>query len=237
MKALAVLPVLLESTADACVESMLDPVSSFGIPKEDILIVDNSLDGFAGKYGLRTYRAEGIHNIGVGRAWNIAVREVLEKKFDYLVIVSTSMYFGPVMYHTFMSHLQDHNGDNVVEATGHGWHLIALHRVLLETIGLFDENFYPAYFEDVDFGNRMKLKGLQYNWPKVWINAITRGVGLHAKAITCLPQPLMDYYAEKWGGSKGNEIFELPFGDKPIGYFPENSIPDLISKYGLTHWW
>jgi hypothetical protein len=216
---------------------MLDPVSSFGIPREDILIVDNSLEGFAGKYGVRVHRAEGIHNIGVARAWNVGAREVLEKNLDYLVIVSTSMYFGPVMYHTFMTHLQTFKDQNVIEATGHGWHLIALHRRLFEAVGLFDENFYPAYFEDVEWSHRLRIKNLQGGFNHVWINAITRGVGLHARAVTCLPQPLMDYYAEKWGGGKENETFNLPFGDKPIGYFPDYSIPELISKYGLTTWW
>lgn len=41
-----------------------------------------------------------------------------------------------------------------------GYCVIAFNKICLEHIGCFDENFFPAYFEDVDHHRRTKLAGL-----------------------------------------------------------------------------
>jgi hypothetical protein len=40
------------------------------------------------------------------------------------------------------------------------WSAYAATRKLVQTVGLQDENFYPAYFEDDDFSKRVRLAGL-----------------------------------------------------------------------------
>lgn len=239
-KLFCVLPLLHPGISEDCIRSIEKEGSSLGILPDRILVVDNSQEGFGDKYlerGFKSYRDPNGHNIGVARAWNLGAEEVITKKLDYLVIISASMYFGPVHQCTFFTQMQSHWGEKMIEADGHGWHLIAIHRSVFETIGLFDTNFYPAYFEDVDFSRRMRMVGLQGGYSKVWVNAISQGNALHRNFVDCKAQPLLEYYSAKWGGGKMEEKFDLPFGDKEIGYFPEKSIAELQIDYKLENYW
>jgi hypothetical protein len=234
-KLLVVLPIISKELADNCIKSITADNNAFGIDEKDILIIDNSREGFAKSYGLRTYRDPDNHNLGVPRSWNIGAREVLEKGLDYLVLMSQAMQFGPVLHCTWLSQMQTFWGENVIEADGHSWHLIALHRNLFEKIGLFDTNFYPGYFEQTDWCYRLRMVGLEGGWSRVWVNALSQTVGQHSSFV--LAPPLLEYYARKWGGGKGNETYTLPFGNNPLDYFKEVSIPELAERYKLKEWW
>lgn len=236
-KLLVVLPVITETYADKCIETLLMPKSSAGFAREDILIIDNSRHGFAVKYKLRTHRDRSRHNLGVARSWNIGAQEVLDKKLDYLVILSASMIFGTELHCTFLSQMKAFWGENVIEAHGHSWHMIAIHRRVFEQVGLFDSNFYPAYFEAIDFSYRMRMAGLEHDFIPVWFNAMSQGSALHNEVVHIPADPLLDYYKRKWGGDKGQETFKLPFGDKPISYFKDIPIPELAERYKLVSWW
>lgn len=239
---LAVLPIITPTYADTCVRSMMMPNSSSGLTRDDVLVVDNSRDGFCReRYGLRTYRDRDGHNLGVARAWNYAAGEMLARGLDYLLIVSSVMQFGPILHTTWVEQMERFWGETVIECDGHSWHLIAFHRRVFETVGLFDENFYPAYFEGIDFGYRMRHVGMETGWRHCWVNALSQGSALHNHVVHCPADPLLDYYAAKWGGPKGEEKFVLPFGSKPLGYFEPATIPELAARYGLGKegegWW
>jgi len=229
---------MLQKPTDLCIQSLLRKNSSAGISPENILIVDNSRDGWAEKrYNLTTYRDPYGHNLGVARSWNVAAKEVLYRKLDYLLIMSVSMVFGPMLHTTWVEQMQNNWGENVIEATGHSWHLIAIHRRVFETIGLFDENFYPAYFEADDFSYRMRQVGMQGGWSQGWVNAMSQGVAMHIRDVSCPHKPLIDYYWRKWGGEKGAERWTKPFGDKPLDYWPERTIEEIAHAYSLGRWW
>lgn len=236
MKTLTVIPVIDRETADICIKSILRSDSAAGIDPNDIIIVDNTKEGLGNYFDLDVYRDPDGHNIGVARAWNIGARRVLEgKMIDYLIVMSASMQFGPIKETTWIRQMETFNGANCIESDGHSWHLIAFHRRVFELIGLFDENFYPGYFEAIDFGYRLRMLNMEGGWPRVWVNALSQSVGRHTDLV--LAPPLLEYYRQKWGGDKGEEKFVLPFGDKPLGYFEDHSIPELAKKYGLTNWW
>ena len=252
MKTLTVIPVIDKELATQCVESILRPDSAAGIKPEDVLIVDNTKHGLTGTiksagvtYGLdeymgvKKYRDPDNHNIGVPRAWNIGARKVVEEGYDYLIIMSQSMLFGPIKETTWIRQMETFMGYDVIENTGNSWHLIAFHRRVFERTGYFDTNFHPGYEEAIDFHRRMQLVGFgnkgEGGWTNVWVNALSQTVGHHSDLA--LAKPLQDYYARIWNGSKGNEKFTLPFGDKPLGYFPNRTIPELAKEYGLQTWW
>ena len=110
----------------------------------------------------------------------------------------------------------------VEAAQGIGWHLIAFHRRVFETVGRFDENFWPAYYEDIDFGRRMWLGFAQQQWPRIHCDVslagFSHGVDLGGAVID--NDKLAAYYAEKWGGPKGEETYHRPFGNRPIHWWP-----------------
>lgn len=238
---LAVIPVLTHEYADVCVDSILMPNSSAGLLPGEILIVDNTREGTAGKYGLRTYRHPEGFNCGVARSWNVGVDEVLDRNLDYLVIISASMRFGPLLNTAWSWQMKEFWGAKVIESTGHSWHLIALHRSIFERVGRFDTNFHPGYFEAEDLCLRLRMIGWEQGFISCWVNAMSMGVALHAPSVECPADPLLDYRRRKWGGDKAEETFVLPFGNKPLGYFEDVPIPILAERYGLGErgvgWW
>lgn len=238
---LVVLPVIMRETTDICVDSLLMNNSAAGLSPEEILIVDNTRDGWAPEYGLRTYRDPDGHNLGVARAWNVGAQEVLDRGLDYLVLMSASMRFGPELHTTWRRQMTEFWGAKVIEADGHSWHLIALHRSCFERIGIFDGNFYPAYGESIDWCYRLRMIGWEQGFVRVWVNALSQGVALHANMVRTLPAPWLDYYARKYGGAKGEETFTMPFGSKPLDYWEDIPIPVLAERYGLGEhgvgWW
>lgn len=242
MQILVVIPVADSTYGMMCVSSILKDNSASGIKASDILVVDNTKHGLGDASvwdKVSIYRDPDGHNIGVPRAWNIGARKVVEEQLDYLVIMSQSMLFGPIKETTWVKQMETFNGYDVIENTGNSWHLIAIHRRIFETIGYFDTNFHPGYEEAIDFHRRMQLAGFKNkgdgHWTNVWVNALSQTVGHHSNLV--LAKPLLEYYDRKWNGSKGNEKFSLPFGDKPLDYFVERPIPELAKKYGLENWW
>lgn len=241
---LVVLPVLDADWARPCLTSVLAPNSAAGWDAEQTLVVDNTRDGIdiGGPWdAVPGFRDPDGHNLGVARSWNVGARRVLDEGLDYLVLCSASMQFGPVLHTTWVQQMERFWGENVIECDGHSWHLIAFHRRVFERVGLFDENFWPAYVEGLDYGYRMRMVGWEGGWRRCWVNAMSRGVAHHLQWIECPFRPLDAYYRRKWGGTKGEETNVLPFGDKPLDWFPETTIPELARRYGLgtrgESWW
>lgn len=96
--------------------------------------------------------------------------------------------------------------------------LFALNPIALDTIGMFDEQFFPIYFEDKDYAYRAHISGLHaFNVANTEI--VHQGSGnIHANP------DLMEqnhrtfeankaYYIKKWGGEPGKERFKQPFSD------------------------
>lgn len=241
-KLLVVLPVITTTYADVCVESLLKEDSAAEINPDDVLVIDNSRDGFAAeRYGFRTYRHPQNHNCGVARSWGIGAHEVVERGLDYLVIMSSVMQFGPILHTSWTRQMLDFWGERVIECEISSWHLIAFHREVFERTGYPDINYHPAYIEGLDMSLRMRQVGWEGGWRRVALNAMSQGSALHNAVVSCPAQPLLDYYEQKWGGIKGEERYTLPWGDKPLGYFEETDIPTLAARYNLgeygVNWW
>jgi GT2 family glycosyltransferase len=106
----------------------------------------------------------------------------------------------------------------------------------IDAVGLFDENFYPAYLEDVDFNRRCELAGVnRCDIPNLNIlhGDPPDARGTHGSR-TINSDPILarengrthannfDYYQEKWGGMPGQETLRLPYGAYPLSYWRFN---------------
>lgn len=244
---LVVIPVMVEDYARRCLASIACQKSAAGFDRDKVLVVDNSREGFGQNmvepYGFRVHRDCFGHNLGVARAWNIAANDVVERRLDYLIICSSLVVFGGYLQTNWIEQLSRHRGVPMVEATGHGWHLIAISGEVLRRVGVFDENFYPAYLEEADFLRRMDLAGVRAAWANVWVNAMSIGSALHAERVKCPWSEKMRYYAEKWGGDLGKERFTVPFNqaETHVSYWPKASVAELAARYNLGPrgfgWW
>jgi GT2 family glycosyltransferase len=237
MKLCAVVPVLNYPWGMECLDSIAMPGSAAGFTRDELLIIDNTREGGIFDAWGETYRDPEGHNLGVARSWNVGAKRVLERGLDYLVILSASLRFGPELHTTWRRVMEEWNGAKVIECDIQSWHLIALHRSTFEKIGLFDSNFYPAYFESIDWCYRLRMVGWEQGFVRKPLNCLSTGVALHARLVSCPAPPLLAYYETKWGGPKGEEQWVQPWGSRPLDDFPERSIPELASEYGLETWW
>lgn len=196
------LPSIYPAWTDRCLASMSTELL------QRTLVVDNTVD-----------------NIGVGAAWNQGIDRMESTEADWLVIISAAVRFGAPGGRDFLIELDAHPESVAIEA-GHGigWHLIAFPRATIEAVGTFDCNFF-AYEEDIDYGRRISLALVREPpyWTKVSVDVaiagFSHGVDLGGVKIDNARQ--LGYYAEKWNGPKGAEKYALPFGDKPIDWWPE----------------
>lgn len=88
-------------------------------------------------------------------------------------------------------------------------------KALFEKVGWFDECFYPAYFEDNDFGYRMQLAGIERHY-------VAAKYYHHQSATiqTFSHEEMQQHHASfdankhryrmKWGGEPGREVWKEP---------------------------
>lgn len=88
-----------------------------------------------------------------------------------------------------------------------------INRKCWETVGQFDENFKPAYYEDNDYHYRINLAGMK-------AIVVPTSMFYHYGSRTNLEaygKPFIDsssnhrYYREKWGGDPTMETYKTPF--------------------------
>lgn len=108
------------------------------------------------------------------------------------------------------------NRDEVEEAENPHFSAFMINKECYEKVGLFDEGFKPAYFEDNDYHYRINLAGLK---AIVYPPAIFYHFGSRTQNEAD-PQPITSgaqfdinraYYVTKWGGVPGEETFTTPF--------------------------
>ena len=95
----------------------------------------------------------------------------------------------------------------------------AISKNCIDKVGLFDEAFYPAYFEDNDYHYRMRLEHLKAICDS---RAIYYHLGSRSRNLTPAFRQFLDecylrnkeYFKQKWGGEPGDEKFTEPFNGK-----------------------
>jgi GT2 family glycosyltransferase len=96
-----------------------------------------------------------------------------------------------------------------------------INKECFERVGGFDENIFPAYFEDNDYHYRMKLKGYKAicDYANIYWHYGSRTKQQDKKLegyLNACYTKNQDYYFLKWGGTPGNEKYKIPFdGEKP----------------------
>lgn len=94
-------------------------------------------------------------NLGVASSWNLGLSFSKDVSASY--ILNDDIVLGKSGQ--LLSELVDKaiNEDHLV-ATSHGyWSVILVTNKALEVVGKFDEKFYPAYYEDSDYSQRLRL--------------------------------------------------------------------------------
>jgi GT2 family glycosyltransferase len=144
-------------------QRMLDSVD---VPVKHLLIIDNGAgenpDGNTqGRLKISDYFSEVTYlpmpaNLGVAASWNLGI-----KSFPYddrWFIVSNDVRFEPGA----LQRLSEARGDEItVSSMFPHWQAFALGYEAVKRMGLFDEGFFPAYFEDNDYQRRADRAGVK----------------------------------------------------------------------------
>lgn len=151
------------------------------------------------------------HNLGVAASWNLGLK--VTPQAPWWLISNSDVEFGPGDLAKLDEMVDPESGDHYFML---GMAIFAITRYTLHDAGYFDENFHPAYDEDLDWHRRALLAGSRRVDPPF--------TGTHVGSATIRSdasfwrqngpthQANDAYYARKWGGPKlGGEVFSTPF--------------------------
>lgn len=171
-----------------------------------------------------------VHNRGVPRSWNIGIDLMRARDADWLIVMSAALRFGTEGGRDFIRLLESKPDHRVISALGtYGWHFIAFSRETVETAGRFDENFFPGYLEDIDYGIRMYRVKPDAPWGAYPVDVKDAGMAhaLKKAKIAVDNDQIHAYFHHKWGrlpGGEWHQYHHRPFGDdgNGIDYWPRS---------------
>jgi GT2 family glycosyltransferase len=154
------------------------------------------------------YRPE--QNLGVSGSWNMIMDYAEKVKGTHVLMINDDIYLGK----------SEEEINTIIRlwkpeflCTELNWCSYILSVDAYQKVGKFDENFFPAYFEDNDYFRRMLLLDVQ-----MIFNSMLNPV-IYRNSMTIQKSPELNngfeknrqYYISKWGGQPTQEIFNTPF--------------------------
>jgi GT2 family glycosyltransferase len=123
---------------------------SIDYPVDNILVIDNS----------NSYKNDKINvlnmpsNMGVAGSWNLGIK--CYPRSPYWVFMGSDVEWlsGSLQKVAALS------GSERFLISNYGFNAFSLGASFVKDVGLFDENYYPAYYEDEDYENRARYMGL-----------------------------------------------------------------------------
>lgn len=135
-------------------------LASIDYPVEHLVIIDNS--GTQTWEPVKPASVEKMwvlripFGLGYGGAWNLIIKST--PYAPYWVLVNDDAYFEPGALKRIANKV-DTSALNFVDVSPK-WSCVVFGEGAVEAVGLFDENFYPIYFEDNDLERRYDNAGL-----------------------------------------------------------------------------
>lgn len=192
------------------------------IPRENMLLINDTNPPGA---------------IGIMKAHNMGIDFMKEKGADWLIVMSAAIRFGEQGGLDFLKILEQHPDHHVIHGASadavesgnkvFGWHLVAFHRSVFETIGRWDENFSPYGFDDIDLSLRIRKGMPDVKWEgyPCDVTDTTMSHSINLAGVEAPSGPRILYFVEKWGRHPGAYqlgSYDTPFNDpeKSLAYWP-----------------
>jgi GT2 family glycosyltransferase len=203
----------------ACIASIDHPVGR-------LIVVDNSPEGEMAEVALEAapdlvaevFVTEPPDNLGYGASANLVYRT--NAQAEWWAFANSDVEFAPGDLGRLAKAMEPPplmvGTTNDPRFVGiHDFRIFGVNHAFLSEVGFFDENFHPAYCEDVDLRYRARLAGV----PTHFLDGATTHIGsvcyqrdaryVHQNSRS-YPRNVA-YYQAKWGGPMGRERFETPF--------------------------
>ena len=108
-------------------------------------------------------------NMGVAGSWNLGIKSF--PFAPYWIIASNDIKYASGQ----LQKLADYSSPDVVVKTSQAWSSFSIGSNVIKKVGLFDENYHPAYYEDNDYETRMRRLGLSSSCQSKNVNVIAYG--------------------------------------------------------------
>ena len=204
---------------------------NIGKYKFDICIVNNSVNNseiddvieymrydFNGNKNVSTIVFNNNENKGVSASWNQIINVFQNDDYTHLIVCGNDVSPDPMFVDTMVD-FEKLYVDGAMYFGNAGHNAWMINKNFKEELYNFDENFFPAYFEDNDVSYRIKLLGLkQYDVPNAFVNNDNGSQTINSdphyrSACATTFEMNKAYYIEKWGGVPGQEKFKTPFNN------------------------
>lgn len=137
-------------------------IKSLNYPIKDLVVIDNGSKGFNwqpfwNQWVSKIHHIKLPSNLGVPGSWNLGIK--LFPFSEYWLITNFDVEWGGDSLKMF----QEISRKNklVLSNGAPNWCAFSLGWEVVDKVGLFDESFVPAYFEDNDYERRVEKAGLE----------------------------------------------------------------------------
>ena len=129
-------------------------LASVDYPVADLIVIDNKPDGWEPvkpPLVLRLHHLRMPSNMGVATSWNLIIKSL--PFAEHWVIVNDDVVFEAGAL-AEMDYARERDQVLFFDVTPN-WAAFCIGDKVIESVGLFSELFYPAYFEDTDYERRL----------------------------------------------------------------------------------
>lgn len=195
-------------------------------PNVDIFIIDNGNQNISNRNSNFHYFSP-EENYGVAKSWNYLCDQIF-KKHEYALILNDDIVID-LNEEELEFFLDGQHYDLIRCEKSFEMSCFALTKQCFSKFR-FDENFSPAYFEDMDFIYRLKLSNKKiiensFLNPAQFINSASISEqGGDPNLVKNFPK-LFQLFINKWGGPPGKELFSTPFNKQRL----EKKIIEIIA--------
>ena len=131
-------------------------LETIDFPIGEILIINNGKEPYKTKRKDLNVRVLNLpSNLGMSGSWNLTIKLYPHK--PYWVFSSADTHWIPGALEKIYN---ASNKDKLV-MTNEGWSCFSIGEDMIREVGLFDEFFYPIYFEDNDYYERVMRSNLK----------------------------------------------------------------------------
>lgn len=152
-------------------------------------------------------------NIGVAASWNRLCTTIFNLGYENAAILNDDIMLGFGQAH--LQQLLIANPGKFI-TTIVDWCVFIMPKTVYEKVGPFDENFFPAYYEDKDYERRLKLSNSSIIRSPALSPMVYRSSSTAEKdsSVHVAAHKNKAYFLKKWGGPPGGEKFITPFNEK-----------------------
>lgn len=213
---------------------LFDSIGDFPIDKIVIINngnfpdVSNAIEKLKEKYKNTLDVVEPGENWGCSKSWNYILKNYMK---DYVWIAANDVAFRPGQLEIIHAHQEKDREENLgklgtISFTNVGYGFWIMNKTNLERCGYFDENFYPAYYEDIDYNRRMFLMDQECKQGIRKLNVSMRNIEPIIEMIHCNDQSeinsskIIDYEsATIHSDSKLKELNDITFFKCNLPYY------------------